>query len=60
VVDTEAPVYTVVLHRDRGALRQPSIAFTASSGLVFLVLANSLHRRDKLADRLRSATPGAV
>src|SRR5690606_13803196 len=34
VVDPDAPVYTAVLHRDRGALRQPSIAFTASSGLV--------------------------
>lgn len=60
VVDEEAPVYTAVLHRDRGALRQPSIAFTASSGLVFLVLANSLHRRDKLAEKQRAATPGAV
>lgn len=60
VVDPDAPVYTVILHRDRGALRQPSIAFTASSGLVFLVLANSLHRRDKLAERQRSVPAGAV
>jgi hypothetical protein len=60
VVDPDAPVYTAVLLRDRGALRQPGIAFTASSGLVFLVLANSLHRRDKLADRQRAATAGAA
>ncbi len=60
VVDPDAPVYTAVLHRDRGALRQPGIAFTASSGIVFLVLANSLHRRDKLADRQRAAVAGAV
>ncbi len=59
VVDPDAPVYTVVLHRDRGALRQPSIAFTVASGLAFAVLANSLHRRDKLAAAQRAAT-GAV
>jgi hypothetical protein len=60
VVDPDAPVYTAILHRDRGALRQPAIAFTASSGLAFLVLANSLHRRDKIAERQRAATAGAV
>lgn len=59
VVDPDAPVYTVVLHRDRGALRQPGIAFTVASGLAFAVLANSLHRRDKLAAAQRAAT-GAV
>lgn len=60
VADPDAPVYTVVLHRDRGALRQPGIAFTAASGLVFGVLAWSLHRRDKLADAQRAAPAGAA
>jgi hypothetical protein len=60
VVDEEAPVITVVLHRDRGALRQPTIGFTIASGLVFAVLAQSLHRRDKLADQQRAAPIGGA
>ncbi|MBP7629280.1 MAG: hypothetical protein KA758_02415 [Acidimicrobiales bacterium] len=60
VVDEDAPVVTVVLHRDRGALRQPTIGFTIASGLVFAVLAQSLHRRDKLADKQRAAPIGGA
>lgn len=60
VIDEDAPVITVVLHRDRGALRQPSIGFTIASGLVFAVLAQSLHRRDKLADQQRAAPIGGA
>ena len=60
VVDPDAPVYTVVLHRDRGALRQPTIGFTIASGLVFVVLAQSLHRRDKLVLRQRAAPTGGA
>lgn len=56
VADKNAPIYTVILHRDRGALRLPSISFTIFSGLVFAVLANMLHRRDKLAITQRAAT----
>ena len=60
VIDEDAPVITVVLHRDRGAQRQPSIGFTIASGLVFVVLANSLHRRDKLVDKQRAAPTGGA
>lgn len=60
VRDPDAPVYTVILHRDRGALRQPSIGFTIASGLVFAVLAQSLHRRDKLVAKQRAATAGGA
>ena len=60
VIDEDAPVVTVVLHRDRGALRQPTIGFTIASGLVFAVLAQSLHRRDKLADKQRAAPIGGA
>lgn len=56
VADKNAPIYTVILHRDRGALRLPSISFTIFSGIVFAVLANMLHRRDKLATAQRAAT----
>ncbi len=59
VVDKDAPVYTVVLERDRGALRLPSISFTIFSAIVFAILANMLHRRDKLAAEQRSAVVAA-
>ena len=59
VVDKDAPVYTVVLERDRGALRLPSISFTIFSSIVFAILVNMLHRRDKLAAAQRSAIVAA-
>lgn len=55
VANPDAPVYTVILERDRGALRLPSIVFTIFSGLMFAVTANMLHRRDKLALAQRAA-----
>lgn len=55
VADKDAPVYTVVLERDRGALRLPSISFTIFSSIVFAILVNMLHRRDKLAAEQRTA-----
>ena len=60
LVDEDAPVYTVVLQRDRGALRLPAIAFTLFCGVSFAILANMLHRRDKLADEQRAAVAGAT
>lgn len=60
IVDEDAPVYTVVLQRDRGALRLPAIAFTLFCGVSFAILANMLHRRDKLADEQRAAVAGAT
>ncbi|MCU1496451.1 MAG: hypothetical protein JWM47_404 [Acidimicrobiales bacterium] len=59
VADPDAPVYTVVLERDRGALRLPSISFTIFSGIVFGVSAFMLHRRDKLSATQRAAVAGA-
>lgn len=59
VADEDAPVYTVILERDRGALRLPSIGFTIFSGIVFAILVNMLHRRDKLAAAQRSAVVAA-
>jgi hypothetical protein len=55
VADPEAPVYTVVLERDRGALRLPATTFTAANGLLFALTCVSLHRRDKLATAQRAA-----
>jgi hypothetical protein len=59
VINPEDPVYTVILERDRGALRLPSIAFTVATGLVFAVTATMLHRRDQLASAQRAAVARA-
>ena len=59
VANPDAAIYTVILERDRGALRLPSISFTIFSGVVFAVSANMLHRRDKLASTQRAAVAGA-
>ena len=59
VADPNAPVYTVILERDRGALREPSLGFTLVSGILFAISANMLHRRDKLALAQRAAVAGA-
>lgn len=55
VIDKDAPIYTVILERDRGNLRQPAILFTIFNGIVFAITANMLHRRDKLATLQRAA-----
>lgn len=57
VANKDAPVVTVVMERDRGALRQPQLAFTGFSIIVFAVLANALHRRDRYAAEQRAAAP---
>jgi len=46
VVDTSAPIYSVVLVRDQGNLRFPPFLVTIGSGLVFFLTAYQLHRRD--------------
>ncbi len=60
VRNDKAPVYTVILERDRGALRLPSIVFTAVCTTIFAILANMLHRRDKQAIAQRAAVAGAA
>ncbi len=55
IIDEEAPIYTVIMERDRGALRLPAISFTIFSGIVFAITCNMLHRRDKLATAQRAA-----
>lgn len=55
VIDKDAPIYTVIMERDRGALRLPAISFTVFSGIVFAVTCNMLHRRDKIATAQRAA-----
>ncbi|CAN5736318.1 hypothetical protein BH20ACT2_BH20ACT2_13880 [soil metagenome] len=56
-VDEGQPVISVIMVRDLGALRLPSIGITIFSGIVFAILCNILHRRDKLVARVRAPAP---
>ncbi|MCB0976513.1 MAG: hypothetical protein KDB02_03555 [Acidimicrobiales bacterium] len=60
VRDKDATVYTVIMERNRGNLRQPAIFFTIFSAIMFGVTTNMLHRRDKLAQLQRAAVAGAA
>lgn len=60
VIDTDAPIHTLIFERDRGTVRLPAITFTIFSTIVFGVFANALHRRDKIALAQRAATAGAA
>jgi hypothetical protein len=55
VADPKAPVISVVLERDLGALRLPSFGFTVFSGIVFGLLCWMLHNRDREVARNRAA-----
>ncbi len=54
VPDTTQPVMSVIMERDLGAKREPSIVLAIFMGVLFAVCCNMLHRRDKLATRLRT------
>ncbi len=58
--DPKAEVISVVLERDLGALRLPSVGFTVVCGTLFAILANALHRRDRAVMRSRAAVAGAA
>jgi hypothetical protein len=45
--DTSKPYTYVILDRNLGSVRQPQLVVAISSGLVFLIICNALHRRDK-------------
>ena len=55
VADPDAPVISVILERDLGALRLPSCGFTIFSGILFGVLCWMLHNRDREVARHRAA-----
>jgi hypothetical protein len=57
--DESQPVISVIMVRDLGARRLPSVGLTVFSGIVFAVCCNSLHRRDKLVAQARAAAAGA-
>jgi hypothetical protein len=58
--DPEAPVYNVVMIRDQGFLRKPSLMVALSMSLVFAIIANALHRRDKEIMAARRTAPATA
>lgn len=55
IVDTAAPVSSVIMVRDLGSLRQPAWVLTISAGLLFALSVLSLHRRDRAVMALAAA-----
>jgi hypothetical protein len=55
VVNTKAPVETVILVRDLGKLRVPPVLIMFASMIVFGITCSTLHRRDKATWAARAA-----
>ncbi len=58
--DPDAPTYFVLMERDRGSKRMPAFWITLGSGLLFAILCNILHRRDRLVMANQAALPQTV
>ena len=52
--DPDAPVVTVIMERDLGDQRLPPFLTAVGSGIIFGVLCNVLHRRDKVVMAARA------
>lgn len=55
--DESKPVISVIMERDLGDQRLPGAMLTVSSGIMFGLLANALHRRDLAAMKARGLDP---
>jgi hypothetical protein len=58
--DTTKPVYNVVMIRDQGFLRKPSLLVAIAMSIIFAIIANALHRRDKEVMAARRAAPATA
>ena len=58
--DPSKPVVSVVMVRDLGSLRFPSLMIAISMSIVFALVANALHRRDKEIMAARAGAPAAA
>jgi hypothetical protein len=47
VADVRQPVISVVMVRDQGSIRFPPFVIAVSSMIIFGIVCNALHRRDK-------------
>jgi hypothetical protein len=57
--DESKPVVTILLERDLGTRRLPPFLVFVSSTTIFVITALAMHRRDRLAARLRAAAAPA-
>jgi hypothetical protein len=60
VPDVSKSITNVVMVRDLGSLRQPSLLLSAAVGIIFGVTCVHLHRRDKEIIAARAAGAGAI
>ena len=58
--DNTLPTTYVVLVRDLGSVRQPSLVISISAGLIFLIICDILHRRDKAIWAAKAAAEKAT
>jgi hypothetical protein len=58
--DPTQPHWFVLMQRDRGSKRQPSMFITIGSALLFAILCRMLHRRDLLVDENRDESRAVV
>lgn len=62
VIDESQPARYVVMIRDMGTKRQPSVFITIGSSIIFIILCYMLHQRDKIvaANRSRALVPAGA
>jgi hypothetical protein len=58
--DPKAPIVNVVMERNLGQRRGPGALLAISSGIMFGLLCNALHRRDKRALQARGLLPATT
>lgn len=59
-VDDSKPTVSVIMERDLGTRRLPGAMLTLSSAIVFGLLANTLHRRDRRVAEVRGMLPATT
>ncbi len=57
--DPTKPVVSVIMVRDLGKKRLPSLTLALAAGIVFGITCNALHRRDKASMAARAAAAAA-
>ena len=60
VADNTQPTTWIVLVRDLGSVRQPSLVISITAGLIFLIICDVLHRRDKAIWAAKAAAEATV
>jgi hypothetical protein len=58
--DATKPVVSVIMERDLGQRRTPGFLLTVASGIMFGLMASTLHRRDKRAIEVRALLPATT